>query len=289
MLIHEIEYHAPTELEDLLNLLHHYGDDAKLLAGGTDLIVQLKLKKWNQRHIIDVKQVKGLNKINKRDDHYVIGCNTTLSELLKMPDIKQNYRALWDSINELADRQIRNRGTLVGNLCNASPAADTPPPLLTYQAQLRVQSIKKDKMVPVKDFFVGPGKTVLNADEMVTEIHIPIPPPRTYCAFQKIGRVYDDIAILNASVQLQFDASLTCTSASIAMGAVGPTVGQAHKAEEMLIGQKLNQDLIRNAARQAAQESSPISDVRASEKYRRTTIQVIVERALMDVFQKLQS
>lgn len=288
MYIHDIEYHNPTSLQDLLELLDQYGEDSKLLAGGTDLILQMKFNKWNQKHIINVKQVDRLNKKEYNGDYFVIGCNTTLSELLDDPEVKSNYRALWDSIHELADRQIRNRGTVVGNICNASPAADTTPPLLAYGARVSIQSLHSKRTVPLAEFFVGPGKTSLRTGEFVKEIQIPKPNENTYCSFQKIGRTYDDIAIINAAVQVQFDNSLVCTSASISMGAVGPTTRRAPKAETLLVNKRIDEQLIKYASIQAASESSPITDVRASAEYRKKMVEVLVERSLTDVLNKAQ-
>ena len=289
MYIHELEYHSPQTLPELLALLQKYGDNAKLLAGGTDLILQMKFNRWKQEHLINLKEVSGLKQKEYQGDHFVIGCNTTLSEVLEVPEVKRDFPALWNAIHELADWQIRNRGTVVGNICNASPAADTSPPLLAYGAKVVIVSRASERVLPLQDFFVGPGKTALQTDEIVKEIRIPQPGPNTYCSFQKLGRVYDDIAIINAAVQLQVDDALQCVSAAIAMGAVGPTTRRAPKAEAILTGNRLDDQAIRAAAAQAAEEATPITDVRASAEYRKKMVGVLVERALRDVLQKAEN
>jgi CO/xanthine dehydrogenase FAD-binding subunit len=289
MFIQDLDIHSPQSLPELLDLLENYREDAKLLAGGTDLILQYKLKKWAQKHVVNVKEIPGLNQMAYENDHFIIGCNTTLTELLANHEIKQDYRALWDSIHELADVQIRNRGTLAGNICNGSPAADTSPPLLAYQAKVLLKSVQGEREMSLEEFFVGPGKTAIKPNEMMKAVHIPKPPGQTYCSFQKLGRVYDDIALVNAAVQLQFDESLRCISAAIAMGAVGPTTRRAPQAEKILCGERLSDELIERAALQAAEESTPIKDVRASAAYRKKTVGILVERALRDVAQRAKT
>jgi carbon-monoxide dehydrogenase medium subunit len=286
MYIHELEYHSPQSLPELLELLKIHGDDAKLLAGGTDLILQMKFNKWKQKNIIDLKEVRGLNDKSYQNGYFIIGCNTTLTELLEIADVKNDFRALWDAIHELADLHIRNRGTMVGNICNASPAADASPPLMVYGTKVVIASSTGERKLPLGEFFVGPGRTALKPDEMVKEVHIPKPAPDTYCSFQKLGRVYDDIALINAAVQLQFDESLQVISASIGMGAVGPTTRYAPKAAAMLTGKQMDENLIQAVAAQAADESSPIKDVRASAEYRKKMVGVLVDRALTDVLNK---
>jgi CO/xanthine dehydrogenase FAD-binding subunit len=289
MYIHELEYHSPQSLKELLELLKTHGDDAKLLAGGTDLILQMKFNKWKQKNIIDVKEVQGLNHKAYQNGYFIIGCNTTLSEVLEIPEVKNDYRALWDAIHELADLQIRNRGTVVGNICNASPAADASPPLLVYGTKVVIVSSTGERELPLGEFFVGPGRTALKPDEMVKEVHIPKPLPNTYCSFQKLGRVYDDIAVINAAVQIQFDESLQIICAGIGMGAVGPTTRRAPIAESMLAGKSLDEHMIKAVAAQASDESSPIKDVRASAEYRKKMVGVLVERALTDVLNKAKN
>lgn len=288
MYIHDIEFHSPTNVEELLELLDKYGDDAKVLAGGTDLILQMKFNKWKQNHIINLKGVKPLNKLEQNEDYLTIGCNTTLSKLLEDDYVKEQYKALWQSIYELADRQIRNRGTLIGNICNASPAADTSPALLCGATLVSIQSRAGKRVVPLEKFFVGPGKTVLEKGEFVDEVHIPKPKPNTFSSFQKLGRTYDDIAIINVAVQGQFDNSLNCHSVSISMGAVGPTTKKAPQAEIILKGNKVDEVLIKKAAQKASEEATPITDVRATAEYRKKMIEVLTERALFDIIDQIE-
>lgn len=282
-------YHRPETMKDLLQLLTTYGEDAKLLAGGTDLVLQMKLNKWPQTHIIDVKEIQEAEGIRIDDQYVKIGFNVKLTELLAHPEIKSNYKALWDSVDGLADVQVRNRATLAGNICNASPAADTVPPLMSYGSVVRILSERGERTVALDEFFVGPGKTVLKPDEMVESIWIPRRKPNTYCSFQKLGRLYDDIAVLNAAVQIEWDSEGTCSRATIVMGAVGPTALRAKKAEAMLTGAKWNDELVAKAADQAKEESSPITDVRASAEYRKHSIGVYVKRALLDAWNQYQS
>lgn len=283
MYIADIDYYRPTSLQELLDLLKKYGKKSKILAGGTDLILQMKLKSKQPACLIDVKGIDEFKKMYVEDDKLVVGCGVTLTELWRSQQVKNEFPALWGAVNMHADRQIRNRGTLVGNLCNASPAAETAPPLLTYGAQVQIQSSSGQRVVSLNKFFVGPGQTVLAEDELVTRVYIPKPPSNSYCSFKKLSRVYDDIAIINAAARLEFDQSGKCKSAQIFMGAVGPTVKRASQAEQLLVDKNLDDDLIIRAAQLARQDASPITDVRASAEYRRKTIGVLVERALRDI------
>lgn len=286
MYIHDIEYHNPKSKHELLQYLDKYGENSKLLAGGTDLILQMKFNKWPQKYIINLKNVTELKKIKVDETYFTVGCNITLTELLDNSYVKNNYKALWHSINELADRQIRNRGTLAGNICNASPAADTSTPLMAYGALVSIQSLAGHRVVPLHTFFTGPGKTSLKENEFVDEIKIPLPPRNTFCNFQKLGRTYDDIAIINAAARVELDDKGRCLSASITMGAVAPAIKQAVRASSLLKGQKLTESLILEAAAEASREADPITDVRASAEYRKKMAGVLVKRALTAVNQK---
>ncbi|MET3506513.1 FAD binding domain-containing protein [Halalkalibacter oceani] len=283
MFINEIEYHNPTSVDALLACLDQYGEDGKLLAGGTDLILQMKFKRWSQQHIINVKSIPELKKIETSDSYLEIGCNTTLSELLDHDGVKSLYPALWQAIYELADRQIRNRGTLVGNVCNASPAADANTALLIYHSEVHIQSSADSKIVPISEFWLGPSKTILKPNEFVRAIRLPLPGERAFSSFQKLGRTYDDIAIINAAASVELDEAGQCTGARIAMGAVGPTTLQAPLASAHLLGKRLDKTVIEEAAKMASDEASPITDVRASATYRRKMVRVLVARALHDI------
>ena len=283
MYLEEMDYFRPETVPELLALLKEYGSDARILAGGTDLILQMKLKMKKADCLIDVKGIEAFKAVEETEEAFTVGCGVSLTALWQSQTVKEHFPALWDSINVHADRQIRNRGTLIGNLCNASPAADTTAPLLTYSARVTIQSENKTKEVDLASFFTGPGKTILEAGELVTDVRIPKPPKVSFCAFQKLGRVYDDIAIVNASARLEFSEDGRCASASIYMGAVGPVVRRAPKAEELLVGERLTEELIQAATNTAREESSPITDARASAEYRKHTIGVLVERALKDI------
>ncbi|WP_134702812.1 xanthine dehydrogenase family protein subunit M [Ammoniphilus sp. YIM 78166] len=289
MFIHEIDYHSPNTVQELLDLLDHYKDEAKLLAGGTDLILQLKLNRWSQKTIINVKELPGLNQKRYDGDHFVIGCNTTLTELLDTTAVELDYRALWHAISELADVQCRNRGTLTGNICNASPAADSSPVLLAYDARVVAVSVEGQRTIPMEEFFAGPGRTTLRPNEFAREIHIPKPAPTQYCSFQKLGRTYDDIALLNSAVKVEIDPSTQiCSFARVTVGAAAPTAFRATEAEQLINGNPLNEEVIKAAAQAAAEQSRPITDVRASASYRKKMVGVLVERALRDILAKAE-
>jgi carbon-monoxide dehydrogenase medium subunit len=273
-------YFQPETVGDAVSLLASYGERAKILAGGTDLLVLMRSRVLRPECIIDITRVSEIDYISYRDeDGLRIGALATLRAVELSKVVKDRYHALYEAVQQMGSTQVKNMGTVVGNLCRASPAADTAPPLLVLQAEVRIAGPIEARIVPLEDFFIGPGQTVLQYYEMVTEIIVPGPPTGTGMAFSRATRVAADLAKVNvaAAVTVRNGA---CEDARIALGGVAPTPIRARKAEEVLKGEKLGDGVVQEAAEIAATEIRPIDDVRSSAEYRKELSKVLVRRAI---------
>ncbi len=272
-------YFKPKELPEALSLLAEYGQDAMILAGGTDLIVLMRSRVLRPRCIIDVTQIPELDYVRyEESDGLRIGALATLGTVERSEVIREKYPLLYEAVQQMSTTQAKNTGTVVGNICRASPGADTIPPLLALEAEVNIASQSGTRIVPLSSFFVGPGETVLK-NEMITEVRASALPPGTGTAFLRITRVAADLAKVNVAVVITMN-NRVCQNVKIALGAVAPTPIRAKKAEAILTGKKLEDDLLEKAGKIASDESTPISDVRSSADYRRRMIGVLVARAI---------
>jgi aerobic carbon-monoxide dehydrogenase medium subunit len=278
----KFEYLAPETLDEVLHYLSSYHGQAAVMAGGTDLVPKIKSRKIKTPdYVIDLKNVPGLDYI-KYDDQsgLTIGTLTTVREIEKSPLIKEKYFLLWEAAASLASVQVRNRATLAGNICNAIPSADTAPALLDLEAQLKLVSRKGTRTVKISNFFTGPNQTMVSADEIMTEIQLPVLPAGTRGKYLKLSpRRAMDLALVGVAV-LAVIGSRSFEDVRIALGAVAPTPIRAKQAETMLRGQKISPEIIALAAKMAAKEAQPIDDHRASAEYRRDMVRVLTGRAL---------
>jgi carbon-monoxide dehydrogenase medium subunit len=277
----KFEYLAPTTLEEALSLLSKYKAKAKVIAGGTDLVPKLKRRETGApEYVIDIKGIPGLDKIKPNGSGLNIGALATIGAVESSAIIQQKFSILAQAARSMASPQVRNRGTIAGNICNAVPSADSAPALLTMEASLKVISQKGERVVGIEQFFTGPNQTVLTDDEVLAEIHLPNMPPTSKGVYLKLSpRRAMDLAIVGvAAVVIPQDG--ICQDIRLALGAVAPTPIRTKKAEEMLKGQKLDDSSIAKAAKTAAAEAKPIDDHRASAEYRRDMVEVLVKRAI---------
>ncbi len=282
------EYLAPTTLNRALDLKKERGADARVIAGGTDLILKMRDKVFSPTMLIDLRRIS-LDSISVKRDGIHLGAYVTQSQLLASADVVKMYPALCDACREFAGPPIRNRGTLGGNIVNASPGADLLPPLMAYDATLVLASSGSDRELPLTEFFTGPGQTIMAADEILTEIRMPVMPSRTASSFIKLGqRRSMAIALVSVATRLTLDAQGIVSDARIVLGAVAPTPIRAEGAENVLTGSPLSDEVIAQAARKAQDEAKPISDVRAHEPYRKDMTEVLVRRALAAARDELQ-
>ncbi len=285
----DFEYFEPRTLKEVLDLLDKLRDKAAILAGGTDLLVQMKIRRKTPKYLINIKKIPDLTFIKVEEGGLRIGAATKLRSIEKSNVVRDTYVALYEAIKSMGSVQIRNMGTIGGNLCNASPAADTAPPLLVYEAKLRIVSLRGERLVPINKFFKGPGRTVMEPNELLTEIIIPKPPKNSGASFIKIARTSMDLAKVNVAVLLKLkNSSRTIDDVKIALGAVAPTPMRAYAAEEYLRGKEFNEDTLRRAGEIASMEIKPITDIRSTAWYRREVTKIIVKDALERAFNMLR-
>ena len=281
MTLPRFEYFAPEGLDDALHMLSQKGKGALVMAGGTDLVMKMNRGLVKPAAIISLTRIKGLSRIDfDRRKGLTIGATALIAEVASHPEIKKRYPAIAHAASVMANVQIRNMGTVAGNLCNAAPSADNAPPLMAMGAEVTLTGMKGERRMHVEELFRGPGMTVLEPGEIMTSILVPLPPPHSGASYERLstrGKV--DIAAVSVGVMLIMEET-TCKQARIVLGAVAPVPMRARKAENILIGKRLTQRLIEKAAEQAARESRPISDVRASAAYRNRMVSVLTRRAI---------
>jgi CO/xanthine dehydrogenase FAD-binding subunit len=281
MTLPKFEYFAPKKLEEALGLLAEKSDSACLVAGGTDVVVKMTLGRLKPKVIIGLNGIEGLDAIRfEAGKGLTIGPSARLAEVTSHPDILAHFPALPQATQVMANVEVRNMGTVAGNLCNAAPSADTAPPLIAMKAEVTLTSLKGERRLPLDQFFKGPGITALESGEIMTSIFIPIPPGNSGASYKRISaRCGVDIAAVGVGVAGTF-AGEVCKEARVVLGAVAPIPMRAPKTEELLKDQKWTEDLIKKAGDEAAQESRPISDMRASADYRKQMVAVLTRRAL---------
>jgi len=281
----EFDYLHCLSLSDALAFLEQYQGSAKVLAGGTDLVVKMKTGSLSCGQIISIAKIAELNYLRENRETLQVGAVTTLREVEGYPLVKSHYSALFEAVRSMAATSVRNMATLGGNLCNGSPAADTAPALLVFDATVTLTSKRGERTLPIAGFFLGPGKTALAADELLTAISLPLPGAASGSSFLKLGRVAADIAKINVAVFLQREGE-TCSSCRIAFGAVAPVPIRLPEAEELLAGHTVTPDLIREVARTAATLIRPITDNRSTSDYRRKVSPIILEEAIIAAWRR---
>lgn len=276
-------YIKPMDKKELLQLVAQptfKKNNGQLLAGGSDLLVKIEHFGLKTGMIVDVKRIKSLKGITKNDNVIRIGSLTTVTELLESNLLALHAPLLTQSADSFAAVQIRNRSTIGGNICNASPAGDLIPPLYALGAKLKLESAKGIRSVDVDKFFKGPGKTVLKSGEILSEISFSALPSLRSSRFYKLGQ-RESMAIAIVSLAVIYNSNTDkFNDLRIALGAVAPTVIRAYKAEKILEGNSRSPELIEKAAKIAVSECSPISDVRGSADYRRLMVKRLLAELL---------
>ena len=274
------EYCAPTSVGEAIGLLKQHGSEAKILSGGMSLIPLLKLRLAAPRFLVDINRLPGLSYIKEGDGFLKIGALTREADLERSELVRSKYPILADTASVIADPLVRNMATVAGNLAHGDPANDHPATMLALEAQVVATGPNGERKIPVTEFFTGLFTTVLNSDELLTEIQIPIPPAGSGGAYIKLERKVGDFATAAVAVQLSVGAGDICQKAGIGLTNAGPRPVKARKAEDALRGKKIDGETIREAARLASEESDPKSDLRGSSEYKRDLIRVLTARAL---------
>jgi CO/xanthine dehydrogenase FAD-binding subunit len=280
------EYLRPKTVEEALTLLTQNAGKAKVFAGGTDLLPSLRQREIKTPgYVIDLKAISGLDAISYDESSGLkIGPLATIRAVGEFPLVQRHFSALSQAALSMASPQVRNRGTIAGNICNAVPSADSAPALLALNASATIKGPKGERTVPLDQFFAGPRKTVLVDDEMLLGISIPKPDPSSRGVYLKLSPRHSmDLAVVGvAAVGIMEDG--ICKDVKIALGAVAPTPIRAPMAEEMLRGRRITAELIEEASRNAINQCSPIDDHRASQEYRCDMVYVMTRRALTNIF-----
>jgi len=282
------EYHEPTSVADAVALGTRFGGEGRFLAGGTDLIIQIRRGMIAPRHVVSLQRVAGLDRIEV-DGAVRLGALVTHRSIERCPHFQERLRALVEGAEVVGGHQVRNVGTVGGNVVNASPAADVVPVLLALEATVTCLGPDGERTLPLGDFLVGPGQTARRPGELLTSIRFERLPPISATAFLKAGRRKAmEISVVCVAVRLTLDAAHEqCQEARIALGAVAPTTMRARAAERALEGQRLTDEVLVEAGRLAAGECRPISDVRASARYRRLLVETLVPRALRRCLERI--
>jgi carbon-monoxide dehydrogenase medium subunit len=274
----KFQYHAPKTLVEVVQLMDTL-DNAKPIIGGTDVIPLLREAACRPSHLIDLNNVEELNYVREQTGFICIGATATYNQLATS-ELLHKAPAIVDAVSRIGSPQIRNRGSVSGNLCNASPAADSAPPLLVYDAELKILSSSDTSIVPLQELFAGPQINSLEPNELVTEIRFTVPPESSSSSFKRIARRKAfTLSIVSVAAYIEMDNSI-CKEARIAFGSVADTPIRSPEVEELLAGEELDAQIISKAAEVAKRIVSPITDVRGTAEYRRAMCGVLLKRAL---------
>jgi carbon-monoxide dehydrogenase medium subunit len=271
------DYHAPSSLPEATGLLSQWGDDAKVLSGGQSLIPLMKLRLARPRHVIDINGIPGLAYVREEGGFLKIGALTRESDLEESEVVRTRYPLLLDTCRVIADPLVRNLATVGGNLAHGDPANDHPATMLAYEAEVTAVGGSGERRIPIASFFTGPFMTALAPSEILTEIRIPVPSAGSGGAYRKLERKVGDFATVAVAVQVTLGADGVCARAGIGLTNVGAT---PIKAQVTLVGKRLDEAAIRQAAEAAAAQSQPSADLRGSVEYKRDLVRVLTARAL---------
>ncbi len=279
----EFEMFFPKSVEETCALLSRYGRDAQVVAGGTDLFVKMKLRRFLPSVLVNIKRIAGLDRIEWDEKRgLTVGPLATIQAISESGVVAEHFPVLKESAGVLGTEQIRNLGTLAGNLANASPSAEFAPPLLVLGASVRCVGPRGERDILLERFFVGPGKTALDPDEIITEVRVPNPAAGARLVYLKHSLRKMDVAMASAAIYLIADGDM-CRDVRIALGAVAPTPFRAVRTERLLKGKPLSDALLDEAAQTAAAETLPIDDVRSYASYRQKVIAMMVRHGLEDL------
>lgn len=274
------EYLRPKTLPEAVAMLQQHGDDAKILSGGQSLIPMMKLRLARPSHLIDINRVSGLSYVKEDGGFLKIGGLTREAELESADLVHKKYPLLLDTAKVIADPQVRNMATVGGNLAHGDPANDHPATMMALGAQIVATGAKGERVIPIDDFFVTLFTTALQHDEILTEIRIPVPPPKSGGAYVKLERKVGDFATAAVAVQLTLDAGGAVQNIGVALTNAGATPIRAKAAEDALRGKKPDAALIAQAAQLAMDAAQPSADLRGPVEYKKGLIKELTKRAL---------
>src|SRR2546430_7153980 len=273
-------YHPPASIPEAIALLSRFGESAKVISGGQSLLPLLKLRLGTAEHLVDIGRIAGLEYVREEGGSLRIGGRTRESVLERSEIVQTRFPILLDTARVIADPLVRNRATVGGNLAHGDPANDHPATMLALRATVVARGPNGERTIPIDRFFTGLFATALAADEILTEIRIPVPPGRSGGAYLKLERKVGDYATAAAAAQVTLDGAGTFAQVGIALTNAGPVPARASAAEDALIGKRVNDAAIAEAARRAAEAASPTADRRGSVEYKREMARGLAARAL---------
>ena len=282
-----LSYIAPSTVEEAVRILAEAPGSAKVLSGGTDLLVQLRSGRAKPDLIVDIKKIPGMSDIREQDGGFVIGASTPGAVIGECEALQRAWPGVVEAANLIGSTQVQGRASLAGNLCNASPAADSVPALIAARVTCVVAGPKGQRHVPVESIATGPGRTSLSRGEFIVEFHLPKPPPRSADAYLRfIPRSEMDIAVVGAAVSVTLDTSGVCTDARIVLGAVAPTATLVPEAGAALIGRKLDETALAGLDQAARRACKPIDDKRGTIEYRTKVAGVLARRTATIAYER---
>ncbi len=284
IITHEFEFFTPSSMGEALDLLSRYKNKASLLAGGTDLVVNMKEDVQVPDFVIDIKGIDALHRLEFKDNSLYIGATVTFTELLDASIVKEKFPLIWESVKTVASVGIRNRATIVGNICSAVPSLDSGPALLVYEANVHIKSDKGEREIPISEWFMGPKKNALKPGELALGISIPFPDRKHSGCYVKLGR-YRGEDLAQAGVAI---LALEPNIFKIAFCALGPVPLRAQRIESLLNGKRLTDSLIQKAQELIPEIISPITDIRATKDYRLYMTKIMLGRGLKAAVSRLQ-
>lgn len=284
------KYFQPKSVEECQTLLKEYGADAKVLAGGTDLVPRLKNGLLHPVAVIGLMDIPGIDAIEVTDDGLTLGTLANLRKISLDQRLKKDYKVVMEACGHVSSMQVRNIATIGGNACNASPSADAIHGLLLNDAVVTIASGSGTREMPLHEFFKGPGKTALEPGELVLKFFMPAPKAHTGASYQKYAiRGDSDISIVGAGARLTLAEDGTVAEARITLASVAPTPLRMFEAEQMLVGSKLDAEGIAKAAELCSTQVAPITDQRATREYRIEMVRVWVRHALEQALERAEA
>lgn len=283
------DYSAPATLDEALKLLQEIGDEAKILAGGHSLIPMMKLRFAEPEHLIDLNNIPGLSDVSMSDSTLTIGAMAREVDVEDSEEVASVFPIFKDAAKLIADPQVRNFGTIGGNLAHGDAANDQPAVMIALGAELEITGLDGKRTVSIDEFFYGFYMTAIQEGEILTEIRIPVPSGKTGNAYTKLERKVGDYATAGVAVSLEFDADGTCTKAGIGLTNVNPLPLRAERSQEALVGTKIDDAAIENAAQFASEDCNPSDDLRGSEDYKRRVVKAITKRMIKLALERAQA
>jgi carbon-monoxide dehydrogenase medium subunit len=286
-MIHDFTYLKPVTLQEALSMLAEHKDECKVICGGQSLLIVMRQGLVVTDYLIDIKGLHELNYITYDEKQGLrMGATTTHRTVEKSDLLKEKYPVLVAVERKLASIQVRNWGTIGGNLAHGDSSGDLAPALIALDAKIKLSSSKANRVIPLEEFYTGLFETALNKDELVVEVQVPPARPRAVATYTKFNLIENDQGIVGVAAMVEVDQSRACRDARIVLSNAGVTPIRAKTGERVLIGKKLSDALLTEAAEAAAREADPVSDIHASEEYRRRVISILTKRMVQQAWER---